>query len=394
VSERHFPEGPITPRIRSILAFISLVLLLWIPAASGADPSAVHRSQDILIIRFHDAERVRVRSGRPVSLAGTSLRKVEHALSAHAPFLFEPLFGRSEESIDATRLHAEARSARSQPDLNSYFEIVLDVAASDELLESLLKIDIVETVYRAPLPAPHPVDIPPTTPDGEPDQVHLDPAPEGIDVRAAWTRPGGRGEGVLLVDIEFNWRDTHEDLEAAMVQFLCYTPDSPEIEHGTAVIGELVAGDNGCGVTGIANQAEIGMVTHWPAGMTYSVARSIGCAAGLMGPGDVLLIEAQTVGPLGNFVPPEWDQAEFDAISIATAAGIIVVEPTGNGGENLDDPAFGGAFDRAVRDSGALLVGAGADLYYTDQSDRSRLDFSTYGSHGAVPVVGRSPLRR
>ena len=35
-----------------------------------------------------------------------------------------------------------------------------------------------------------------------------------------------------------------------------------------------------------------------------------------MGPGDVLLIEAQTYGPNnGAFVPPEWDQAEFDPIT-------------------------------------------------------------------------------
>jgi hypothetical protein len=100
-----------------------------------------------------------------------------------------------------------------------------------------------------------------------------------------------------------------------------------------------------------------------------------------MEPGDVLLIEAQTFGPRVDFVPPEWDQAEFDAISIATAAGIIVVETAGNGGEDLDDPVFNGAFDRAVRDSGALIVGAGADLYYPpDQPDLSRLDFSTYGT--------------
>ena len=46
-------------------------------------------------------------------------------------------------------------------------------------------------------------------------------------------------------------------------------------------------------------------------------------------------------------------------ISIASASGIVVVETAGNGGEDLDHSAFGGAFDRSVRDSGALIVGAG-----------------------------------
>jgi hypothetical protein len=357
-------------------------LLLTIGIGSvGAAPHAGHRAPDRLIVKFDETARVRMRAGKPVSLVGTSLGEFKRTLASYADHHLEPLIGRSELDADRLRLLAESRSGRSLPDMNSYFEIYLDEAAPDQLLEKLQTLEIVETVYRASLPAPPPVDIPPTTPDGEEWQYYLDPAPIGIDARYAWTRLGGRGEGVLLIDIEYNWRDTHEDLESALGQQMCFTPDQIEIEHGTAVIGEIVGGDNAYGVTGIANQVEIGLVTHSPTGMSYNVARSIECASGLMQPGDVLLVEAQTFGPHGAFVPPEWDQAEFDAISIATAAGIIVVETAGNGNENLDDAAFGGAFDRAVRDSGALIVGAGADFYYAaEQPDLSRLEFSTYGS--------------
>jgi len=249
------------------------------------------------------------------------------------------------------------------------------------LLQALRRMTLVRAVYRPALPQPPPVDIPPPTPDGEGNQLYLNAAPGGIEARDAWTRPGGRGEGVFLVDIEYDWRDTHEDLDSALGQQYCFTPNTPSyIEHGTAVIGQIVGGNNGYGITGIASQAEIGLVTHSPNGSGYNVAQAIDCATQLMGPGDVMLIEAQTVGPLGAFVPVEWDQAEYDAISIASAAGIVVVEAAGNGGEDLDAPAFGGAFDRLVRDSGALVVGAGADPYYIDQPDRSRLDSSTYGS--------------
>jgi hypothetical protein len=346
-----------------------------------AEDVAEYRAPETLIVRFEDEARVRLRGGRLVSFAGADLREIERALARHSGFSIRPLFGRSEEAVEASRRKAESRSGRLLPDLNSYVEIVLDDTASSELLERLKRIESVKTVYRASLPVPPPVDFPPPTPDGESSQIYLDPAPEGIDARDAWTRPGGRGDGVFLVDIEYDWRDTHEDLEAALGRQECYTPNSPgQIEHGTAVIGQIVGGDNGYGVTGIASQVELGLVTHLPDGMSYSVARAIDCATGLMGPGDVMLVEAQTVGPHGYFVPPEWDQAEYDAIAVATAAGIVVVETAGNGNENLDHEDFGGAFDRTVRDSGAIIVGAGADLWYETQPDRSRLDFSTYGS--------------
>src|SRR5262245_27259454 len=43
-------------------------------------------------------------------------------------------------------------------------------------------------------------------------QGYLDPAPLGIDARYAWTIPGGRGENVRLVDIEYSWNLDHSDL--------------------------------------------------------------------------------------------------------------------------------------------------------------------------------------
>jgi subtilisin-like proprotein convertase family protein len=130
------------------------------------------------------------------------------------------------------------------------------------------------------------------------------------------------------------------------------------------------------------------MVTQDPVGMSNSVSRAITCATPLMGPGDVMLLETQSNGPLG-LLPSEWNQDVFDAVSIATAAGITVVAAAGNGNVDLDDPAHGGLFNRAVRDSGAIIVGAGAPPD-TGQPDRSRLSFSTYGSRVDVQGWGSS----
>jgi hypothetical protein len=73
----------------------------------------------------------------------------------------------------------------------------------------------------------------------------------------------------------------------------------------------------------------------------------------------VLLIEQQALAH-DSYCPVEIDPAVFDAISLAVAKGIVVVEPTGNGAQDLDDPIWDGWFDREQRDSGAIMVGGGS----------------------------------
>ncbi len=365
-------------RGRFVVVALSSALVLGSAAGAAAPPAA--RATDRLIVKLRDDARVRVRHGVPVSLAGRDLAGVVRALREHDALAIDPLFARDEDAIERTRRAAESRSGRRLADLNGYLEITLRPEDTAGLLEALLADPAVETAYRPALPPPPPVDIPPTTPDWEADQGYLYAAPDGIDAAYAWTQPGGTGLGVTIADIEYSYRPTHEDLDAAAGATRCFTPGTDYIEHGTATLGLIVAGRNGYGGTGIAHLSTPLFVTDYPVGMTYSVARAIDCAATFLAAGDVLLVEAQTGGPTGLFVPAEWDAAEFDAISIATAAGIVVVEGAGNGGENLDDPIYGDAFNRGTRDSGAIIVGAGAPPDYGTQPDRSRLEFSSYGS--------------
>ena len=58
-----------------------------------------------------------------------------------------------------------------------------------------------------------PGDAPAITPDFTASQIYLNPAPAGIDARFAWTKPGGRGEGVTIIDCEWGWNFSHEDLD-------------------------------------------------------------------------------------------------------------------------------------------------------------------------------------
>jgi subtilisin family serine protease len=85
-----------------------------------------------------------------------------------------------------------------------------------------------------------------------------------------------------------------------------------------------------------------------------------------------------------RFGPLEAYQPVFDAIATATAKGIIVVEAAGNGNVDLDGSNCEGLFDRSVRDSGAIIVGAGL------AANRTRLVFSSYGSRVDVQGWGNA----
>ena len=222
-----------------------------------------------------------------------------------------------------------------------------------------------------------------STPSFESYQGYLGPAPHGIDAPAAW-QLGHRGGGVWFADIEGGWNSEHEDLPGARIQHVHgkRMTDPAWRAHGTAVLGEVVGRDNGKGVVGIAPDVER-VFTSSIGGST--VAAAIDAAASKLRAGDVLLIELQGTGPRGRYLPVEYWDDVFEVIRTATSRGVVVIEAAGNGAENLDHATYKGKFDRARRDSGAIMIGAGgpARQGYTD---RARLDFSNYG--GRVDVQG------
>jgi subtilisin family serine protease len=222
-----------------------------------------------------------------------------------------------------------------------------------------------------------------TTPSFESYQGYLGPAPHGIDAPAAWRR-GFRGAGVWFADIEGGWNAAHEDLPGDRITHVSGKPirDPSWRAHGTAVLGEVVGRDNGKGVVGIAPEVER-VITSSIGGQ--SVASAIDAAASKLRPGDVLLIELQSGGPRGRYLPVEYWDDVFDAIKAATSRGVVVIEAAGNGNEDLDHPTYDRKLDRTRRDSGAIMVGAGGPPR-EGFTDRARLDFSNYG--GRVDVQG------
>jgi len=284
----------------------------------------------------------------------------------------EPVFPRDPGTLRAERMRAEERSGRSLPDLTLFWRLHLrETVEPAAALASLLARSDVETAHFAALPAPSPTDLAPPTGDFTPRQrtTFQAPAPTGVNALYAWTLPGGRGHGIRLCDIEYNWFQAHEELNDVRVTFIGPQHAVPpglnflnETFHGTASLGVVGADRNGYGVEGIASRAHLMATGQFTVSGGYSPAAAINRAASVLRPGDVMLLELQMFGGFSgtSLVPAEWHTAEFAAITNAVAAGIIVVEAAGNGGLDLSDTnEFGMAFHRSFRDSGAFLVAGG-----------------------------------
>ncbi|MBN9678808.1 S8 family peptidase [Salipiger bermudensis] len=306
-----------------------------------------------------------------------------------------PVFSNTPDDLQRLRETGERRSGKALADLTLYHSFALPggtvYAEVAELVAALNALPIVEISYAVPPGTDPQADAPPATPDFEFQQGYLDPAPGGIDARYGWTVPGGTGAGVRIIDVEQGITPDHEDLPPLVAEIGPLNPQSSN--HGSAVMGVLVGAENGYGVTGIAHGAEAGFVSHFgPATMAQAVL----VATLLVEDGDIIVIEIQRRGPVNgqpclpgcnvctgtattpaqdDSIPIEFWQANFDAIQTATANGVIVVAAAGNGGSDLDDPVYYGQFDRTVRDSAAIIVGAGdpvshAPSCFTNYGDR------------------------
>lgn len=289
----------------------------------------------------------------------------------------------------------------------------------NDIATALREVPVVEAAYIKPAPEPAVNRMRPTaaapamgSPSFSSRQDYLANAPAGIDAQYAWTQAGGRGAGVTIIDVEGEWRTSHEDLCMNNNGVLSgvVPGDLGWRNHGTAVVGTCIGANNGLGITGICADAKLGMISIFGDDDRTSSA-AIREAADRLSAGDILLIELHYPGPKhgytqrtdqDGYIAVEWWPDEFDAIRYAVGRGVIVVEAAGNGAQDLDDPLYEtrdpgfpqgwkNPFRRSNCDSGAILVGAGAPPPGTHGRtlygpDRSRLDFSNFG--GSVDAQG------
>ena len=272
----------------------------------------------------------------------------------------------------------------------------------DALVRRLNRSDAVWTAYRAPRPVPAAI-----ATNGqagsrnfEPSQGYLASAPNGIGAMAVWPLSGGRGQRVRVADIEGNWNLNHEDLPGG-ISWLGGTPiaGTSWVNHGTAVLGEIVSKPNALGAVGIANQARAAVHSAVINGV-FNTGQAIRNATRRLSRGDVILIELQATGPRGRYVAMQYWNDIFSAIRAATARGITVVEAAGNGDENFDLPIYNNT--GLQKDAGAIVVGAGVpptnyfdfdgrgagSRYQKIGVPRSRIWFSNYGKIVNVQAWG------
>jgi serine protease len=278
-------------------------------------------------------------------------------------------------------MEREASQTKYPPlhSLTQYWRIDLRDRSRDDisqLVKSLSSLPEVDAAWEEPLrtlPAVNPGDDPYNALQG-----YQDAAPDGIDARWMWTQPNGTGAGIGIVDVEGGWRVTHEDL-AGKAPTLIHGVQGPAswVDHGTAVLGEMVAIDNTVGVVGSAPATNsIRMSSIYDGSGTQKVPDALAAAVAAMSVGQILLIELQI-----NFLPEETVDDSLDLIRLATARGIIVVEAAGNGNTDLDGWTTSGGLHRLNRtspdfvDSGAIMVGASVSTV-----PHNRWQWSNYGS--------------
>ncbi len=374
-----------------VLSAVWLLLLALYSVQAHAQPRGPYDLPDHVVVthivlKFHEGSGMRAgaaglarerRTPTPPGITEADVhadaQSINALAKANALTIKRRFQSLSEQELDNLRARGEARSGKPLRDLNLFFQIDLPEGTTygrvKHLVEKLRSLKSVETVHATPRaePASHL-----TTPNLVAAQGYLGDAPLGIGAQHAWTMPGGHGAGIRIVDVEGDWRTTHEDFPSIFYQAGA-APTSDVLTwryHGTAVVGVLAAKNNAYGVTGIAADALVGIQSQFNSTGGANAANAIAAAANAAGTRGIVLIELHAPGPAVfscpqncnptqcNFLPMEYWSDNFAAIQTATANGVIVVEAGGNGTVNLDDPAYGGAFNRSVRDSGAILIGA------------------------------------
>ncbi len=392
---------------QKIITTFTLLILTSLPCLA-AEYHIYPSEPDLIEIMFIQESVVRMVEGQPQDLSGlNAMDGVEAVIMGFGGGQWSRLTDIPEIELDDLAMNAELNLGQPVYNLNNIYRIrMYEPGPIEEIayqLESLLGVHLA-----------YPVALPPELPlstDYTPSQNYLDPAastPTGVDARYAWTQTGGTGSGVTICDLEYSWNYSHTDISKATGSQINTNVSDPfsNNDHGTAVIGELVADANGWGTTGVSYGASLltcGTFYGLPT-PSWNIAGAMAIAATTLSAGDVMLIEQQwdyTGAP--GYVPIEWyphtsGQAQslnavYAAIVNAVGNGITVVEAGGNGalsgttwtGINTDTMTWYG-------NSGAIVVGAGGA--YTGggypNGDLQRLGYSSYGSRFDLQAWGEN----
>jgi hypothetical protein len=329
-----------------------------------------------LEVKFEHTSGVRLRAGHLLS-AHPEVEEIDRWLDSIGATR-KRVFEQSEELLDGLRLAGEARAGRPLHDLNLFFRIECAAAGDTaRVCDGLNAFGVVELAYplgRVEDPVVH---LSPAALFGAPDFVDLQgyraAAPLGVDADYGNTFSGGIGTATLLADVETGWTDDHEDIaHKALGAYIGLAGAPYPQDHGAAVLGELIGANDGQGAKGLVYDSDVALSSHL--GSLANVPTAVVYAVAAAHPGDFVILEVQCSGGVPGPFPCEYFPSTFAAVDTATANGIHVVAAAGNGNNNLDSIVYRGLFNRTLRDSGAILVGA------SNGSSLDKASFSNYGS--------------
>jgi serine protease len=374
------------------------------PRSAEISPSQTRRQ---VVLKFAEGSDVRLANGRFVTEGKESLAKLHEVLDRYDGVAATRTVQTSSPQVIERRTNfVERTSGRDVADMNLYYDLAVPKGTRTvDLINDLNRLSIVELAQADLKPPPDPNHAGPT-PLFVTNQGYRNAAPNGVDADFANLVPGGTGSNTEIIDIEREWRDTHEDLDSASGAQIANGTAIPvnNPNHGTAVLGEMIATNDLTGVTGISHGATPGMVSHTNTS-GFKLVDAINAAVAATGPGDVILLEVQVGGPkttcvdggdmsgccssLGQegCVAVEHYQQYYDAIVNATAAGRIVVEAAGNGNEDYDDATLYNDIQTRT-DSGAIMVGA-SNNYGCTNPPHGRSGFSNHGARVDLHAFGQ-----
>jgi subtilisin family serine protease len=284
-----------------------------------------------------------------------------------------------------------AGNSSSVHQLKNIFRVIVENPSNEKLLLLATEFEKLNSVNYASLislePIKSPFDIPPTTPDFMVNQTYIGPNP-GLNMQYAWDL-GLKGGGIRVRDVEYGFNKNHEDLNevnAFLALGMTVSSDATATytEHGTAVVGIIIAGDDDYGMTGLAHEAsEVILFPEWQE-IGYSRINAVNQSIQNSTAGDIIIYEMQEDGPtssLTDFVPAEYNSVIWDLTKAASDAGIVIVAAAGNGNQNLNGTLYESYMNRG--NSGAIIVGGGLS-----NLTHNKISYSTHGAR--VDVQGWS----
>lgn len=270
-------------------------------------------------------------------------------------------------------------------DLNKYYYLNLpenNHYALDEIIKVLKQHPDIEYIQTVPI---QPIEPPNITPDFTQYQQYLN-TPEktvninkikGLGICEAWEQEA-YGQGIQVADIEWDFNLSHHDLSTDNItSLLPFNEKTSQADHGTAVAGLIMGKNDGKGITGLAYKLDM---FYAISELTCGRIDAIIASKRILHAGDIVLYEMQTICEHQAYVPADYEMHIWEATRALTDAGIIVIMAAGNGGVDLDLPAYKSYRQRY--DNNSIRVGAGSP--YT----LNRLPFSTHGSPIHVQAWG------